>query len=265
MEDNGKHTERARDAAQMSSSFGYRRVGAGEKQPLVDAVFHRVADRYDLMNDLMSAGVHRLWKQAMVAKLSLPRQGGRQWRGLDMAGGTGDIAFRIAQSAGAAAHVTVADINASMLEVGRERARKQEMEGSVEFIEANAEELPFAENCFDAYTIAFGIRNVPRIDIALKEALRVLKPGGQFVCLEFSQVDLPLLEKLYEQWSFNAIPQIGQWVTGDRGSYEYLVESIRKFPDRPRFAGMIANAGFARVGHEALSGGIVALHWGWKL
>ena len=247
----------------METSYGFRDVGDGEKQPLVDAVFHRVANRYDLMNDLMSGGLHRLWKDATVAWLNPPRRAG--WTVLDVAGGTGDVAFRIVDASAGNASATVLDINGSMLAVGRERAAKRHLEGNVDFVEANAEELPFADETFDAYTIAFGIRNVPHIDAALAEAFRVLKPGGRFLCLEFSEVDMPLLDKVYEQWSFKAIPQIGKMVTGDGEPYAYLVESIQKFPNQTNFADMIRRAGFERVTWRNYSGGIAALHSGWKL
>jgi demethylmenaquinone methyltransferase/2-methoxy-6-polyprenyl-1,4-benzoquinol methylase len=247
----------------METSYGFRQVGAGEKQPLVNEVFHKVANRYDLMNDLMSAGMHRVWKDAMIAWLNPPKRPG--WKVLDVAGGTGDIAFRIIEASQRNAHATVLDINGSMLQVGRERAEKKGLLPHLDFVEANAEELPFADASFDAYTIAFGIRNVPRIDVALSEAFRVLKPGGRFLCLEFSDVDMPLLDRFYEAWSFNAIPKIGEMVTGDGEPYAYLVESIRKFPDQNNFAEMISSAGFERVSFRNYSGGIAALHSGWKL
>lgn len=247
----------------MESSYGFRQVGEGEKQPLVDHVFHRVAGRYDLMNDLMSAGMHRLWKDAMVTWLNPPERAG--WAALDVAGGTGDIAFRIIDASKGAASVTVSDINNSMLQVGRERADKSGYSTQTEFVEANAEQLPFADNTFDAYTISFGIRNVPRIDQALAEAFRVLKTGGRFMCLEFAEVDMPLLDRVYEAWSFNAIPTIGRAVTGDAEPYRYLVESIAKFPSQADFAAMISSAGFERVSWRDYTGGIAACHSGWKL
>jgi demethylmenaquinone methyltransferase / 2-methoxy-6-polyprenyl-1,4-benzoquinol methylase len=256
-------TERTTAAGGMETSYGFRKVGEGEKQSLVNDVFHKVANRYDLMNDMMSGGLHRLWKDALVAWLSPSRRVG--WTSLDVAGGTGDIAFRIVDASGGNAHTTVLDINGSMLDVGRDRARKRGLEGSVSFVEANAEALPFADDAFDAYTIAFGIRNVPHIDMALSEAFRVLKPGGRFLCLEFSEVDMPLLDKVYEAWSFRAIPRIGKIVTGDDEPYAYLVESIRKFPNQSNFADMIRRAGFERVTWRNYSGGIAALHSGWKL
>ncbi len=247
----------------METSFGFRDVSQGEKQPLVDSVFHRVASRYDLMNDIMSGGMHRLWKDAMVTWLNPPKRKG--WKSLDVAGGTGDIAFRIVEASGRNAHVTVLDINGSMLAEGKKRADRKKLSANVDFVEANAEELPFPDNSFDAYTIAFGIRNVPRIDKALSEAYRVLKTGGRFLCLEFSEVDMPLLDKAYEAWSFNAIPRIGQMVTGDADSYRYLVESIARFPAQKDFADMIGKAGFEQVSWRDYTGGIAALHSGWKL
>ncbi|PLP57145.1 bifunctional demethylmenaquinone methyltransferase/2-methoxy-6-polyprenyl-1,4-benzoquinol methylase UbiE [Mesorhizobium loti] len=255
--------ERTTVTGGMETSYGFRQVGSGEKQPLVNEVFHKVAKRYDLMNDLMSAGMHRLWKDAMVTWLNPPKRPG--WKVLDVAGGTGDIAFRIVGASQGQAHATVLDINGSMLAVGRERAEKRGLAANIDFIEANAEDLPFADNSFDAYTIAFGIRNVPRIEVALAEAFRVLKPGGRFLCLEFSEVEMPLLDKVYEAWSFNAIPKIGKAVTGDGEPYSYLVESIAKFPNQQNFAAMIGKAGFGRVSFRNYAGGIAAAHSGWKL
>ncbi len=243
--------------------FGFSSVPLDAKQDRVDDVFHKVAARYDLMNDLMSGGLHRLWKDRLVA---LVHPGQRsEFRHLDVAGGTGDVAFRVAEAGGATTHVTVLDINADMLEVGRVRAVKRKLAERLTFVEANAEALPCADRQFDAYTVAFGIRNVPRIERALAEAYRVLKRGGRFLCLEFSQVDLPGLERLYDAYSFNLIPAIGKAVTGDGEPYRYLVESIRQFPDADRFRGMVAEAGFQRTSFTRLSGGIVAIHSGWKL
>ena len=247
----------------METSYGYWNVGDGEKQVLVNEVFHGVARRYDMMNDIMSLGMHRLWKDAMVAALN-PRRSA-DYRALDVAGGTGDIALRIVEVSGRQVHMTVLDINGSMLEVGRQRAARRSLSDNVDFVEANAEDLPFEPASFDAYTIAFGIRNVPRIEAALAEAYRVLKRGGRLLCLEFSEVDFPLIEKAYDAWSFRAIPQIGQAVTGQRESYRYLVESIRKFPNQANFAAMISAAGLGRVKWTNYSGGIAALHSGWKL
>ena len=246
------------------ASFGFREIGLDEKQDLVDEVFESVAPRYDLMNDLMSGGLHRLWKDALVTALAPPRAPRRPFAVLDVAGGTGDIAFRIARRSEGAA-VTVADINGGMLAVGRERAVQRRLDKAVRFVEANAEALPFPGGGFDAVTIAFGIRNVPRIDVALAEAFRVLKPGGRFLCLEFSAVDVAGLDRIYDLFSFNVIPALGRIVAGDSESYRYLVESIRRFPNQARFARMVEDAGFERVGVKNLSGGIAAIHSGWKL
>jgi demethylmenaquinone methyltransferase/2-methoxy-6-polyprenyl-1,4-benzoquinol methylase len=246
------------------ASFGFRDVATGDKQRLVDDVFAKVAARYDLMNDLMSGGLHRAWKDATVAWLSPPRRSSVPFIVLDVAGGTGDIAFRIAERS-ASAVVTVADINPEMLAVGEKRAGERRLSDHVSFVEANAEELPFASGRFDAVTIAFGIRNVPRIDRALVEAFRVLKPGGRFLCLEFSAVDVAVLDRVYDLYSFNVIPLIGSWVAGDAEPYRYLVESIKKFPNQARFAAMVEAAGFAKVAVRNLSGGIAAMHSGWKV
>jgi demethylmenaquinone methyltransferase / 2-methoxy-6-polyprenyl-1,4-benzoquinol methylase len=243
--------------------FGERTVGIDQKQGLVDEVFHKVADRYDVMNDLMSFGLHRLWKDILVAKAH--PSASRPFAHLDVAGGTGDVAFRVARAAGPLTKVTVADINPDMLRVGAERARRRRLDDRVTFIEANAEALPLPDRRFDAYTIAFGIRNVPRIEKALAEAYRVLKHGGHFLCLEFSRVDLPVLDRVYDAYSFAAIPAMGKVVVGDGAPYRYLVESIRTFPSPDLFAEMIAAAGFARVDYTRLSGGVVAIHSGWKL
>ena len=254
----------AEEAAGRKAAFGYAEVDLDDKQGMVDDVFHRVARRYDLMNDVMSGGMHRLWKRALVDWLAPPPQPGRAYDVLDMAGGTGDIAFRIAGRS-KAAKLTVADINASMLEVGRSRAAKRDLTDRVTFIEANAEQLPFADKRFDAYVIAFGIRNVPRIELALAEAARVLKHGGRFICLEFSTVDAPALDRLYELYSFRVIPELGRLVAGDAEPYRYLVESIRRFPSQERFAAMIRAAGLDRVTYRNLTGGIAALHSAWRL
>jgi demethylmenaquinone methyltransferase / 2-methoxy-6-polyprenyl-1,4-benzoquinol methylase len=237
-----------------NAHFGFRNVAPEDKEPLVRQVFDSVAPRYDLMNDLMSAGLHRLWKRDMVTWLA-PRT---DIRVLDVAGGTGDIAFRIMDRA--SCHVTVLDINNEMLEQGRARAIDQNRLAGLDWICANAESLPFPDMHFDAYTIAFGIRNVTHIDRALKEAFRVLKPGGRFLCMEFSRVANDALRKLYDAYSFNVIPQVGQWVTGDRGAYQYLVESIRRFPAQQQFSGMISAAGFGNVQYRNLSHGAVAIH-----
>jgi len=247
-----------------TTHFGFRDIAVGDKQTLVNDVFHSVAQRYDLMNDLMSAGLHRVWKDLMINALNPPR-GDRPFALLDVAGGTGDIAFRAAEASGKGFSATVCDINSDMLEVGRARAAAGHLDDRVGFIEGNAEALALPDRAFDAYTIAFGIRNVPRIDLALREAFRVLKPGGRFLCLEFSTVDVPGLDRIYDLFSFKVIPPLGRAVTGDAESYQYLVESIRKFPRPVLFAEMIGAAGFSRVSWQRLSGGIVALHSGWRL
>ena len=249
----------------MATSFGQQHVALGAKQNMVDDVFHKVASRYDLMNDLMSGGMHRLWKSAMVAALAPPRTPVRPWHGLDVAGGTGDIAFRILDAGSKDNRTTVLDINSSMLEVGKIRAEQRNLGNRVNFIEGNAEALPFEGKSFDAYTIGFGIRNVPDIGAALNEAYRVLKFGGRFLCLEFSEVDIPVLETLYQRWSDHGIPLIGKIVTGDQEPYQYLVGSIRKFPNQQRFATMISDAGFSRVTWRNYAGGIAALHLAWKV
>jgi demethylmenaquinone methyltransferase/2-methoxy-6-polyprenyl-1,4-benzoquinol methylase len=245
-----------------TTDFGFRSVPLQEKQGHVNEVFHSVARRYDLMNDLMSAGLHRSWKNALVAALRPPKR--RPFRHLDVAGGTGDVAFRILDSGGAATHVTVLDINGDMLAVGRGRTQPQDLD-RIDFVEGNAEALPFADRSFDGYSIAFGIRNVPRIDAALADAFRVLRPGGRFVCLEFSRVDVPGFDALYDAYSFNVIPALGQIVAGDGQAYRYLVESIRRFASPASFARTIEAAGFRRVGHRPLTGGVVAIHSGWKI
>ena len=247
----------------MQTSYGFRTVSDGEKQDLVNDVFHKVAKRYDIMNDVMSGGLHRVWKDAMVASLNPPRRPG--FRFLDVAGGTGDIAFRIVAASDGQAQGTVLDINGSMLGVGAERAARKGYAENLDFVEANAEELPFEDNSFDAYTIAFGIRNVPDIDKALREAYRVLRRGGRFLCLEFSEVEMPILDRVYDAWSFNGIPAMGKVIAGEAEPYQYLVESIRKFPRQADFARMIERAGFSRVGYTNYTGGIAALHSAWKI
>ncbi|WJW80442.1 bifunctional demethylmenaquinone methyltransferase/2-methoxy-6-polyprenyl-1,4-benzoquinol methylase UbiE [Bartonella sp. TP] len=249
----------------MESSFGFSDVEPDAKQQKVNQVFHSVAKKYDLMNDFMSAGMHRLWKDALISRLNPARH--TPWRLLDVAGGTADIAFRALKAGRGNEQIKIClvDINSSMLEVGRERAQAKGYSEYIEFIEGDAQKLPFEDNSFDAYTISFGIRNVPHIDQALAEAYRVLKPGGHFLCLEFSQIDLPLLAKLYDLWSFYAIPNMGALIAGDKSSYQYLIESIRKFPAQEDFKLMIERAGFAKATYRNLSGGIAAIHEGWKL
>ncbi|HEY5710718.1 MAG TPA: bifunctional demethylmenaquinone methyltransferase/2-methoxy-6-polyprenyl-1,4-benzoquinol methylase UbiE [Allosphingosinicella sp.] len=238
-------------------SFGHEDVEPREKTRRVGEVFSSVAARYDLMNDLMSGGQHRLWKDMFVRRVR-PRKSEAI---LDMAGGTGDVAFRLAR-AGAA--VTVADINPEMLAVGRERAEKRGVEG-LTWAEENAESLRFADRSFDAYTIAFGIRNVTDIPAALAEAHRVLKMGGRFFCLEFSQTKWPGFATLYETYSRRVVPRIGKLVAKDEDSYRYLIESIERFPDMARFKAMIGAAGFGNVRAEPILGGLVAIHCGWKV
>jgi demethylmenaquinone methyltransferase/2-methoxy-6-polyprenyl-1,4-benzoquinol methylase len=248
---------------QKQADFGARRVLLEDKQALVDDVFHSVAPRYDLMNDLMSLGLHRAWKDALVTVLDPPKT--RPFALLDIAGGTGDVAMRAIAAGGEFTRATVCDINPDMVAVGRERAEARHLGDAITFTEGNAEALPFADRSFDAVTIAFGIRNVPRIDAALAEAFRVLRIGGKFLCLEFSAVDVPGLDRLYDFYSFNVIPALGRAVTGDAESYRYLVESIRRFPRPEAFAAMLRAAGFKRVLFQQMTGGIVALHSGWRL
>ncbi|WP_374275094.1 class I SAM-dependent methyltransferase [Brevundimonas sp.] len=248
-----------------TSSFGYRDVDAREKVRLVRGVFDSVASNYDLMNDLMSGGVHRLWKDAAAARLN-PQPGETI---LDVAGGTGDMARRYAKMArraqqrrgGADAQVIVLDYNAEMILAGVEKGGEPEMVWSV----GDAQSLPLPDASVDAYSISFGIRNVAHIPTALAEARRVLKPGGRFLCLEFSRPPAAAIRKAYDAWSFHAIPRIGGWVAGDRDSYQYLVESIRRFPDQAAFKTMIEQAGFSRVSYTNLSGGVAAIHHGWAI
>jgi demethylmenaquinone methyltransferase / 2-methoxy-6-polyprenyl-1,4-benzoquinol methylase len=250
-------------AARDDTHFGRHTVPLDEKQGLVDDVFRKVAGRYDVMNDLMSFGLHRAWKDALVARV-WPRRT-RPFAHVDVAGGTGDVAMRVADAGGPLTTVTLVDVNADMLKVAEERAATRSFASRLKFVEGNAEALPLPDSSFDAYTIAFGIRNVPRIAAALGEAYRVLKRGGRFLCLEFSRIDLPVIDQIYDAYSFAAIPALGRVVTGDGGPYRYLVESIRKFPSPDLFAEMIGEAGFGRVDFIRLSGGIVAIHSGWKL
>ena len=244
--------------------FGFQNVDEAEKQARVNDVFSKVAARYDLMNDLMSGGLHRAWKDAMINAVSPPKSS-KPFHHLDVAGGTGDIAFRLLKAGGPGCQVTLCDINPEMIAEGRVRAKKDGFSRNVTFSVGNAESLPFEDKSFDAYTIAFGIRNVTHIDKALEEAYRVLKPGGHFLCLEFSHVEVPGLDTLYDAYSFTAIPAIGKVVTGDGQPYRYLVESIRKFPEQDEFLGMIADAGFGNVKYQNFTGGIVALHSGWRI
>ncbi len=263
-----EHAGRAASGA--DADFGFRRVRAEDKKPLVAGVFSSVAGRYDLMNDLMSGGVHRLWKAAMLDWLA-PRAGMHL---LDVAGGTGDIAFRFLDRAGGpgiggqeadGTRVTVCDINPAMTEIGRDRAIDRGLLRGIDWVVGDAEALPFGDRGADACTIAFGLRNVTDIDRALGEARRVLRPGGRFLCLEFSRVVLPLLGDLYDRYSFAVVPALGELVAGDREAYRYLVESIRQFPPQDELAERIEAAGLAQVKFRNLSGGIAALHSAWRI
>ena len=248
--------------------FGFRNVEAEEKPRLVRGVFESVAPRYDLMNDLMSGGIHRLWKNVLVDLLD-PRPGLEL---LDVAGGTGDISLRVLQrltrktgSDDPAARITICDFTPEMLRIGRDRAIDRGFVGDIDWVCGDAQALPFRDRSSNAYTIAFGLRNVTDIDRALSEAFRVLRPGGRFLCLEFSRVALPILDKLYDRYSFDVLPAIGATVTGDRDAYEYLVESIRQFPAQEELQARIKDAGFARTSYRNLSGGIAAIHSGWRI
>jgi demethylmenaquinone methyltransferase/2-methoxy-6-polyprenyl-1,4-benzoquinol methylase len=258
MADDDPANEGGHDGA--TTHFGFQTVPEAEKAGRVHEVFTSVAARYDLMNDLMSARIHRLWKEAMLDWLA-PRRGMAL---LDVAGGTGDIAFRFLRRVNGEADATVCDMTEAMLAEGRRRA-EAERASHVEWVCGDAMALPFPDASFDAYTIAFGIRNVTRVQDALAEAFRVLKPGGRFMCLEFSRVPQPALAKAYDLYSFNVIPPLGQAVTGDRDSYQYLVESIRRFPPQERFKAMIEDAGFERVAYRNMTLGVAAAHSGWKL
>lgn len=249
--------ETARETAEETASFGYEDIPAAEKEHRVGAIFSNVARKYDVMNDAMSVGMHRLWKDKFVRRVR-PQPGEAI---LDMAGGTGDIAFRMAPSG---AHITVSDINQDMLDVGIERAAKRGIEG-LEWSRQNAEALTFTDRSFDAYTIAFGIRNVTHIDRALAEAHRVLKFGGRFFCLEFSTTQWPGFSEIYDAYSHRLVPKLGQMIAGDADSYRYLIESIRRFPPMAEFEGMIRAAGFRRTRVEPILGGLVAIHSGWKV
>ena len=246
--------------------FGFKNVDEKEKASLVKEVFNSVASKYDIMNDFMSAGLHRIWKDKMVKEINLLPNG--DYKLIDVAGGTGDIAFRIVKKARkvrANVQIEVSDINEEMLEVGKQRAVDQNLFANLNFAPADGEKLPFADNSFDFFTIAFGIRNFTNIQQGLNEAFRVLKPGGKFICLEFSQVNNFPLGKIYDFYSFKAIPKIGKLVAGDEDSYQYLVESIRRFPNQEKFKAMIEKAGFENVSYQSLNFGVVAIHNGFKL
>ncbi len=243
-----------------TTHFGYQTVDEDQKAGMVHGVFTNVASKYDVMNDVMSMGIHRVWKDAMMDWLA-PRSGQKL---LDVAGGTGDVAFRFLNRA-PGAHATVCDMTEGMLIEGRKRAEAEQMAASLEWVVGDAMALPFDDNSFDVYTISFGIRNVTRIADALAEAYRVLKPGGRIMVLEFSQIPNDMMQKVYDLYSFNIIPRMGQVIANDRDSYQYLVESIRRFPDQETFAGMIRTAGFEQVKYLNLTMGIAALHSGWKI
>lgn len=244
-----------------SQWFGEERVSPQEKTRKVIGVFDSVASSYDIMNDLMSAGLHRLWKDHLIRKIR-PRP---NMHYLDVAGGTGDIAFRIRKKAGKSARITLCDLNNEMLSVGRDRSIDKGMGDSFEWVTGNAEALPIPDNSVDVYTIAFGLRNVTHIDTGLAEAFRVLKPGGRFYCLEFSRVNEPFLRRLYDEYSYRLIPKIGEIVAKDRESYQYLVESIRKFPPQPELKKRLESAGFSRCKYEDLTFGVVSIHEGVKI
>lgn len=248
-----------RDTAGPRASFGFRDVDPAEKPGLVRGVFSSVARRYDVMNDLMSGGVHRLWKDALIDRVR-PRAGMHL---LDVAGGTGDIARRFLAHGGA--RVTVIDLTEDMVRVGRDRAIDEGWLAGIDWVVGDAQRLPIPDAAVDAYTIAFGLRNVADIDAALGEAARVLKPGGQFLCLEFSHVALPGLAALYDRYSFEVLPRLGQLVAGDADSYRYLAESIRRFPGRAALAARMAARGLVNPRWSDLSGGIAAIHSGWKI
>ena len=248
------------DNAEQTTHFGFETVPEAEKAIKVQSVFNSVAGKYDIMNDVMSMGIHRIWKEAMMDWLA-PRPGQKL---LDVAGGTGDISFKFLNRAGSG-HATVLDITENMLIAGRKRAEADKMLNSIDWVVGDAMALPFADNSFDVYTISFGIRNVTRPQEALNEAFRVLRPGGRLMVLEFNQIPIPLVQKVYDIYSFNVIPWMGKLITNDRESYQYLVESIRKFPDQETFLSMVQEAGFENAKYRNLSLGIAALHSGWKI
>jgi demethylmenaquinone methyltransferase/2-methoxy-6-polyprenyl-1,4-benzoquinol methylase len=242
-----------------TTHFGFSTVNAIDKAKMVRGVFDNVASQYDLMNDLMSLGIHRLWKSAFINCLD-PQP---EMKLIDVGGGTGDIAFKFLKSGGG--HVTVCDINHEMLNIGKDRAINKGILKGIDWINGDAEKLPMPENTFDAYTTAFCIRNVTNIENALSEAHRVLRPGGIFLCLEFSQVVLPALKKVYDTYSLNVLPWLGKIVAGDEDSYRYLVESIRRFPDQGKLTSMITDAGFKQAKYQNLSGGIATIHSAWRI
>lgn len=245
---------------EKTTHFGFQQVAQQEKQGLVRGVFDSVADNYDVMNDLMSLGVHRLWKQFVIQQAHVQPA----WQVLDLAGGTGDLAATFARQVGATGQVVLADINANMLKVGRDRLLDKGLMNHIKFTQANAESLPFANNSFNLITIAFGLRNVTDKQAALESMLRCLKPGGRLMILEFSEVKLPLLRQLYDVYSFQVLPRLGEWVAKDADSYRYLAESIRMHPNQMTLQGMMEQAGFDNCTYHNLTGGIVAVHSGYK-
>ena len=249
---------------QKTTHFGFKTVAEDDKQAMVYNVFEKVAEQYDLMNDVMTGGMHRIWKDALIDWAAPPKHAG-DYKHLDVAGGTADIAFRMLEKAGKNAHSTVCDINEHMLKVGEKRALEKPYKHRIEFTCGNAETLSFEDNYFDIYTIAFGIRNVTRMQVALEEAYRVLKPGGRFLCLEVSKMQVAAVEKLYDKISLNLVPKIGEMIVGDGTPYKYLVESTRRFPDQETFAQMIRDAGFSHVDHRNYLGGVAAIHSGYKI
>ena len=248
------------DTAEQTTHFGFETVPEAQKAGKVQNIFNSVASKYDIMNDVMSAGIHRIWKEAMMDWLA-PRPGQKL---IDVAGGTGDVSFKFLKRSGSG-HATVLDITENMLIEGRKRSETDQILGSLDWVVGDAMSLPFADNSFDVYTISFGIRNVTQPQEALNEAFRVLQPGGRLMVLEFSQIPVPLIQKAYDLYSFKVIPTMGKLIANDRSSYQYLVESIRKFPDQETFLSMLRNAGFKNTGYRNLSIGIAALHSGWKI
>ncbi len=254
----------SQDQNSTAGTFGFRAIQPEERQGLVNEVFATVAERYDLMNDLMSGGLHRLWKDDLVTMLNPPRND-QPFALIDVAGGTADVALRAMRAGGKGCRAVVCDISEDMLRVGKRKVEAEDRTGQMTLVQGNAEALPFADKSFDAYTIAFGIRNVTRIDQALREAYRVLRPGSRFLCLEFSECQVPVLDRLYDLHSFEVIPRLGKAVGGSEDSYRYLAESIRKFPKQDAFAGMIRAAGFSNVSYRNLTAGIAAIHSGWRI
>ncbi len=258
--DNKKINTKANFAmTKKTTHFGFNEIDVQDKARLVKKVFDSVASRYDLMNDIMSLGIHRLWKVALIGRID-PQP---QMKLIDIGGGTGDIAFQFLKSGGG--HVTICDVNKEMLDVGRNRAMNHGIQTSIEWVIGNAEEIPLSSCTFDAYATSFCLRNVTNIEKALNEAYRVLKPGGHFLCLEFSPSVFPILKKIYDTYSFNILPWLGKMIVDDEESYRYLAESIRRFPDRESFSNLIAKSGLELVNSQVLSGGIATIHSAWRV